>query len=158
VNSSLTEPSPAAHPRISAAERFEAAFARCDATLRRDAAPDLSVEELALLHQVGADPDGVALTWLAAHLQRPKSTISVLVKDLEARGFVQRRRRADDERRLAIVLTAAGRTRVDADRLLDARRLAAALRTLSPVARSQLLDGLERLAQAAESAPTGPPR
>ncbi len=153
MNSSLTEPIGGAHPRQSAADRFETAFRRCDAALRRPADPDLAPDELTLLQRLASDPDGVALTWLAAHLGRPKSTTSVLVKDLERRGFVRRTRRADDERRLEIALTATGRARVVADRTLDADRLAAGLRALSPSGRAQLLDGIEGLARAAEQLP-----
>jgi DNA-binding MarR family transcriptional regulator len=153
VNSSLSEPTRGAHPRQSAADRFEAAFGRCDATLRRAPYADLAPDELTLLDRLAGDPDGVALTWLAAHLGRPKSTTSVLVKDLERRGFVRRTRRADDERRLEIGLTATGQARVAAARLLDPDRLAAALRALSPAGRTQLLDGIEALARAAEQLP-----
>ena len=153
MNSSLTEPTGGAHPRQSAADRFEAAFRRCDTALRRGADPDLAPDELTLLHRLAAAPDGVALTWLAAHLGRPKSTTSVLVKDLERRGFVRRTRRSDDERRLEIGLTATGQARVAADRLLDPGRLAAALRALPPAGRAALLDGFEVLARAAEQLP-----
>ncbi len=153
MNSSLTEPIGGAHPRQSAADRFETAFRRCDSALRRPADPDLAPDELTLLHRLASEPDGVALTWLAAHLGRPKSTTSVLVKDLERRGFVRRTRRTDDERRLEIALTATGRARVAADRLLDPDRLAAALRTLPPPGREQLLAGLEGLARAVEQLP-----
>jgi DNA-binding MarR family transcriptional regulator len=118
----------------------------------------VSAHEVQLLRQVGDEPDGVALTWLARHLGWPKSTTSVLVKDLERRGLVARDRRADDERRLAIGLTAQGRARVAADRVLEPGRLAAALRTLSPAVRDQLLDGFELLAAAAERLPTETPR
>ena len=48
------------------------------------------------------------MTALAEHLALPKSTASVVVKDLERRGFVRRARDERDERRLAIVLSDAG--------------------------------------------------
>lgn len=160
MNSSLSEqPSGGrAHARRSAGARFEDAYRRCWGALRRPDDPDLSAHEVQLLRQVGNEPDGVALTWLARHLGWPKSTTSVLVKDLERRGLVARDRRADDERRLAIGLTAEGRARVAADRVLEPGRLAAALRTLSPAVRDQLLDGFELLAGAAERLPTETPR
>jgi hypothetical protein len=97
----------------------------------------------------------------ANYLGWPKSTTSVLVKDLERRGWLARARRDDDERRLAIELTEEGRARVASDRILDSRRLTAALRALSPVAREQLLNGLDQLAGAAERLPadgSGPAR
>jgi DNA-binding MarR family transcriptional regulator len=92
----------------------------------------------------------VALGEVARHLALPKSTASVLVKDLERRGFVRRRRDADDERRLAIVLTAKGKRRVDADRVLEPKPLAAALEELSQRDRAALMRSLERLAEASE--------
>ncbi|WP_243225959.1 MarR family winged helix-turn-helix transcriptional regulator [Microbacterium sp. CIAB417] len=50
-----------------------------------------------------------ALSDLAADLALDPATASPLVKRLEADGLVQRRRSADDERRLDIDLTDAGR-------------------------------------------------
>jgi DNA-binding MarR family transcriptional regulator len=159
MNSSLTEQTSGGrgHARRSAADRFEAAYGRCWSALHHPADPEVSAHELQLLHHVGADADGVALTWLARHLAWPKSTTSVLVKDLERRGLLARRRRSDDERRLAIALTPEGRARVAADRVLEPRRLASALRALSPAVRDQLLDAFEQLAVAAERLPTDAP-
>jgi DNA-binding MarR family transcriptional regulator len=159
MNSSLTEPVPGGrtHARRSAADRFESAFRVCWAALHSPADPELAPNELELLRHVGDEPDGVALTWLAGHLGWPKSTTSVLVKDLERRGLVARRRRADDERRLAIALTPRGSARVAADRILEPGRLAAALRVLSPAVREQLLEGLEHLGAAAARLPADRP-
>jgi DNA-binding MarR family transcriptional regulator len=157
MNSSLTEQPGRAHPRRSAADRFESAYRQCGAALRSPDDPDLSPHELELLRQLGDPPDGVALTWLAGQLGWPKSTTSVLVKDLERRGWLARARRGDDERRVAIALTVEGRARVAANRVLEPRRLAAALRALSPVVREQLLDGFEELAGAAARLPADGP-
>jgi len=93
---------------------------------------------------------GVTLGWIAQHLLLPKSSASVLVKDLERRGFVKRRRDAQDERRLAIVLTSKGQGRVQADTVLEPQRLQAALSKLPERERHSLLRSIERLAQAAE--------
>jgi DNA-binding MarR family transcriptional regulator len=158
MNSSLTEPPGGrAHARRSAADRFESAYRQCGVALRSPDDPDLSPHELELLRQLDDGPDGVALTWLAGQLGWPKSTTSVLVKDLERRGWLARARRGDDERRVAIALTVKGRARVAADRVLEPRRLAAALRALSPIVREQLLDGFEELAGAAERLPADGP-
>jgi DNA-binding MarR family transcriptional regulator len=124
--------------------------------LHRPDDPHVSAHELQLLRHIGADPGGVALTWLARHLGWPKSTTSVMVKDLERRGFVRRDRRRDDERRLAIVLTPEGESHVAGDRVLEPRRLGAALRALSPAVRDRLLDDMEQLAVAAERLPADP--
>ena len=123
--------------------------------LRTGDQPDLSEHERELLHHIPAE-GGVALTWVAQHLAFPKSSTSVLVKDLERRGFVRRRRDPADERRLAIVLTEKGRRRVAADRVLDPRGLRAALSELPAPERESLLRGLERLAEAATRRPARP--
>lgn len=132
------------------AERFESAYRRVWGALHRSDDPDLSQHERQLLHHIPAE-GGVALTWLARHLALPKSSTSVLVKDLARRGFVRRARDEADERRLALVLTAEGRRRVDADSVLDPGGLAAALAELPDRRRAALLRDLERLAQAAEA-------
>ena len=130
-------------------ERFERAYRRIWGALHRGDEPGLLQHERQLLHHVPAE-GGVALTDLARHLLLPKSTASVLVKDLERRGFVRRRRDAGDERRLAIVLTAEGRRRVAADTVLRPDALARALDALPEARRAGLLDGFEALADAAE--------
>jgi MarR family transcriptional regulator, organic hydroperoxide resistance regulator len=117
--------------------------------LHRGDEPGLSQHERQLLHHV-PEHGGIALMDLAAHLALPKSTASVVVKDLERRGFVRRRRDRRDERRLAIVLTAEGQRRVAADTVLEPDRLALALEALPEARRAALLDAVEELAEAAE--------
>jgi Mn-dependent DtxR family transcriptional regulator len=85
---------------------------------------------------------------LARHLMLPKSSASVLVKDLHRRGFVTRARDASDERRPSIVLTAKGRRGPGRQRF-DLRRLEACLNDLPDTARRGLLRGLEQLAEVA---------
>ncbi len=128
--------------------RFERAYARLWRALHRGDEPDLSQHERQLLHHVPVE-GGVQLREVAWHLALPKSTASVLVKDLERRGFLTRRRDPRDERRLAITLTAAGHERVRADLVLDPDRLSAALARLPAEERRALLDAMERLAEAA---------
>lgn len=134
----------------SAAEQFEALYRRIWGALNRSDDTDLSQHERQLLHHVPAD-GAVTLTWLAEHLGLPKSTTSVVVKSLGQRGFLERARDSADERRLALVLTDAGRERVAADTVLEPKALKAALAKLSPAVRAALLDGLRQLADAAES-------
>jgi DNA-binding MarR family transcriptional regulator len=132
-------------------EQFEVLYRRLWASLRRHEDSDLSQHELQLLHHVPPPGAGaVPLNHLAHHLALPKSTASVLVKDLERRGFLRRARDPSDERQLAIVLTAAGQRRVAADSVLDPERLARALRSLTATERRALLSALERLAAASE--------
>lgn len=137
----------------STAEQFEKLYTRLWAALHRPDDPDLTQHERELLHHVPAD-GGVDLTALARHLALPKSTASVLVKDLARRGFLIRQRDPADERRLSLVLTEQGRTRVAADSVLDPNRLARALASLGTEDREALLRTLGRLVDAAESLET----
>jgi len=139
----------------SANERFQDAFARVWLHLRRGDDPDLSEHERQLLHHIPARPPGVTLGAVADHLALPRSSASVLVKDLARRGFVRRARDRADERRLALLLTAEGARRVAADSVLDPGRLDAALAVLDPDARTALVEALERVAAAGAQA--GPP-
>ena len=134
----------------SESERFERLYRRIWGALNRPDDEDLSQHERQVLHHVAPD-DGVALTWLAGHLGLPKSTTSVLVKSLASRGYVERARDPEDERRLAIRLTAKGRHTVEQDTVLQPEALAAAMARLDASTRTALLHGLERLADAAES-------
>jgi len=131
------------------ANAVEGAYRRLWASLHRSDGSDLSHHELELLHHVPAGRT-VDLGTLARHLALPKSTASVVVKSLAARGFVDRARDTTDERRLALSLTASGRRRVEDDTVLDVARLAAALRTMRPEDRRSLVLLLDALAGAAE--------
>jgi DNA-binding MarR family transcriptional regulator len=132
----------------SESERFEALYRRIWGALNRPDDPELSQHERQVLHHVM--PSGVALTWLAGHLGLPKSTTSVLIKSLAARGYVERARDPEDERRLAIRLTEKGRHTVEHDTVLRPDALAEAMAQLPPTTRKALLNGLEQLAEAAE--------
>jgi DNA-binding MarR family transcriptional regulator len=133
-------------------ERFERAFRRVWGALHRGDDPRLSQHERQLLHHV-PERGGIALNALAAHLALPKSTASVVVKDLERRGYVRRARDARDERRLAIVLSAQGRRVVEADTVLEPDALGRALAALPAGERRALLDAMEALADAGERVP-----
>ena len=138
-------------------ERFQGAFAQVWLHLRRGDDPDLSEHERQLLHHIPARPPGVTLGEVADHLALPRSSASVLVKDLARRGFVRRARDRADERRLALLLTAEGARRVAADSVLDPGRLDAALAVLDPDARAALVEALERVAAAGAQAGPPPP-
>jgi DNA-binding MarR family transcriptional regulator len=129
-------------------ERFERAYRAIWGALNRNDDPDLSQHERQLLHHIPAT-GGMALTALALHLALPKSSVSVLVKDLARRGFVRRVRDLGDERRLALTLTAKGRRRVQTDTVLRPDGLAAALAALPQRRRHDLLAGMEALADRA---------
>lgn len=130
--------------------RFERAYASLWRALHRGDDADLSQHERQLLHHVPRE-GGVQLNQVAWHLALPKSTASALVKDLERRGFVTRRRDPSDERRLAIRLTPAGYERVTADSVLDPGALRTAMAQLSPGERRTLIEAFEKLAGAASA-------
>src|SRR3954462_13036090 len=134
---------------LSDPERYELAYRRVWGALHRGDEADLGQHERQLLHHVPAQ-GGVALSWLARPLALPKSTASVLVKDLERRGFVRRARDARDERRLAIVLTGEGRAQVAADTVLERGARSRALAALADDERDALLRAFEALADAGE--------
>lgn len=54
------------------------------------------------------EQDSVSVRELGASLQLDSSTLSPLLKRLEAAGLISRRRRPDDERSVAVTLTRAG--------------------------------------------------
>ena len=137
-------------------DRFQRAYAEVWLSLRRGDDPDLSEHERQLLHHIPSRPPGVTLGEVADHLALPRSSASVLVKELARRGFVRRARDRRDERRLALVLTARGAQRVAASTVLDPDRLQRALRALPAAERRALVGALERVAQAATAAPRPP--
>jgi DNA-binding MarR family transcriptional regulator len=138
------------------ARRFDDLYGSLWGALHRGDDPDLSQHERQLLAHIPSR-GGLSLTALARHLLLPKSTASVVVKDLSARGLLTRSRRPGNERELSIELTDEGRKRVRADTVLDLRRLGRALGALSASERAELLGLLERLAAAAAREAGAPP-
>ncbi|HEY0491885.1 MAG TPA: MarR family winged helix-turn-helix transcriptional regulator [Candidatus Dormibacteraeota bacterium] len=114
------------------------------AELHRGDTEDLGQHELDLLSHLPPDR-GVTLQWLADHLLLPKSTTSVLVKDLDRRGFLSRQRRADNQREVSITLTKNGARRVAESTVLDTTALARSFEGLPPTEVSAALDTLERV-------------
>src|SRR2546430_16960156 len=109
----------------SGSEQFEQLYRRIWGALNRPDDPDLSQHERQLLHHVPAD-GAVSLTWLAEHLGLPKSPASMAGKSLGQRGFVERARDTDDERRPALAPPQDGRARAGAGTLPEPPRRAAA--------------------------------
>jgi MarR family transcriptional regulator, organic hydroperoxide resistance regulator len=134
----------------SSQEQFEDLYGRIWTALHRPDDPDVSQHERQFLHHIPLH-GSASLTELARHLALPKSSASVVVKGLARRGFLTRERELQDERRLRIELTPAGRARVQADTVLEPGLLAAALDRLPARERRALLSSLGSLAQAAEA-------
>lgn len=94
------------------------------------------------------EEDGTRVTRLGERLGLDSGTLSPLLKRLEARGFVARRRNAEDERVVEIWLTAAGR-RVKSK--CASAQLTAFCRTgLNPAEAARLRETLKRLTQRIE--------
>lgn len=106
---------------------------------------ELTSHERDVLAHLPSD-GSVSLRELAEHLAIGLSTASVLMKRLESRGLVVRKRDPDDERRLALTLTPEGKAALDRASDLDRDRLTAALRQLGPARTPELIDTLEHLA------------
>lgn len=94
------------------------------------------------------EEDGTRVTRLGERLGLDSGTLSPLLKRLEARGFVERKRSDEDERVVEIWLTAAGR-RVKSK--CATAQVAAFCRTgLTPAEATRLRDTLQRLTQRIE--------
>ncbi len=140
MGDSLTKPEQAG--RLAA--RMDRVYRDLWAVLHRGDADDLGQHELDLLSHVPVDR-GVTLQWIANHLLLPKSTTSVLVKDLEGRGFLTSKRRPENQRELSITLTKQGAHRVAESTVLDTAALARVFRALSSADMLAALDTLEQV-------------
>ena len=64
------------------------------------------------------EADGLSIGGIAARLDLESSTITPLVKRLETAGLVKRTRGVEDERRVAVAMTEAGRALLERSRCL----------------------------------------
>jgi DNA-binding MarR family transcriptional regulator len=108
------------------------------------AALDAEQGEIVVLSVIGLNP-GMSQNDLAATLVFKKSAITKLVKDLEARGYIERAKSASDRRFNALQLTAEGQKRYARISDLIAQQNAAFLEPFSPEERIELFGYLNRL-------------
>jgi MarR family transcriptional regulator, organic hydroperoxide resistance regulator len=102
--------------------------------------------------------DGRTVGEIGTALQLDSGTLTPLLKRLEAMGHVARRRAADDERRVGVHLTPAGRAMRDRARPVPAAILTAMGGDLDRLARLRSeLEALRRSLLAAAPADEGPP-
>ncbi len=87
---------------------------------------------------------------LADHLGVTPSTVSLMLKRMEERGLVARRRDPADRRAMNVYLTPEGEALAEAWSDLDPELLDRVLLALDPVRRTQVLRGLNILAEAAD--------
>lgn len=106
------------------------------------AALGLETKELFLLAEVDEHPHPAEL---AATLCMPKPTVTVVVKRLEAAGFLRREIDAADLRRHRLLLTPAGRKAMTQGLALLSSAFGARLGRLSATQQTELKGLLERL-------------
>lgn len=124
------------------AERFEDLFRTTyvRAVRRvRDKRERLSAETVALLdHMAAAGP--MTAGELARHIDRAPSTLTEMLRPLEARGLIERHRDPDDGRKALIWLSDAGQAALaESRRVLEPGIVATAARGLSPDERAEFL-------------------
>ncbi|MBO0812890.1 MAG: winged helix-turn-helix transcriptional regulator [Microlunatus sp.] len=128
---------------------------RCGALLD-NLARKLRVQSMAVLAPLGLRPrhlvaltvirgrNGILQSELAAELQLDSTNVVGLLNELEAEGFIERRRSATDRRRHNVLLTTAGNSRLsEAEDALDTAE-ASVLGTLDCTERRQLFALLEK--------------
>jgi DNA-binding MarR family transcriptional regulator len=130
------------------AERFEQAYGAVWAAFHRANADDGlgQLERQVLDHVTGETTPSL----IATHLGLARSTTTVVLKRLEAKGLVRRRRSAADERRVLVSRTPAGEQLIEKSSFLHLPELAAALDGFTARERHQLITTLQRLANSAQ--------
>lgn len=110
----------------------------------------LSAHQASILDHLD-EVDPMSMTDLAAHMGVTIATMSLAVDRLEDKGYVRRRRDAQDRRRVHLRVTAAGCRVREAKSVLDPVRVEAVLAHLSAADRVKALAGLALLARASAS-------
>lgn len=127
------------------------ALRRIVQALRRSGGPGdgpLTGAQALVLRHIGARP-GLSVNELAGLTFTGQSTVSEVVGRLEAGGLLDRRRAAEDGRRVALWLTPAGEAAVAGVAAPAQESLIAALATLPPQTLAALAGGLEAWTAAA---------
>lgn len=104
----------------------------------------LELGEIAILNLIGVNP-GLSQNDLAAAVVLKKSAVTKIVKLLEARGLVERRKIKTDKRYNALTLTEAGKDKLAALRDRMNRQQSELLSVLNAEERDQLFVLLNRL-------------
>ena len=110
---------------------------------------DVSAHQASILDHL-AEVDPLTMTDLAGHMGVTVATMSLAIDRLERKGYVRRRRDAQDRRRVLLRVTPAGVRLREAKSVLDPVRVEQVLGQLSPADREAALKGLELLARASE--------
>jgi DNA-binding MarR family transcriptional regulator len=94
--------------------RFRVQMKLLQRRLRRETPPVLGVSRTALqvITAVVRLPEAAQPRQIAAELQMTSSNVAAALRELEAAGYVRRRKDATDARRVAVLLTESGRAMV----------------------------------------------
>ncbi|MFD9888884.1 MarR family winged helix-turn-helix transcriptional regulator [Amycolatopsis sp. NPDC059027] len=136
-----------------AADRLFYAMRRSRASTVGQAGDGLSLAQLALLDPLTEAPDelGLPVGRLASAAEVSVSTATRMLKQLETKGVVARRRSPDDERQVLISLTENGARRLGAMRDSLRERQGRALSQFTAAERRELTAQLHRLADVIQS-------
>jgi DNA-binding MarR family transcriptional regulator len=107
----------------------------------------LSAHQASILDHLD-EREPLALLDLAKHMGVTASTMSLNIERLVRRGYVSRKRAAEDGRRLKLRITPAGLRLREAKSVLDPARVRALLARLTPRQQALGIHGLELLAHA----------
>jgi DNA-binding MarR family transcriptional regulator len=118
-----------------------------EASRHSDRAVGVSAAQLFVLQRL-AGTRGLSVNELAARTLTHQSSVSVVVSKLAARKLVTRERTADDGRRVAVTLTAAGRAVLERAPAAAQDRLIAALALVGRPTRVRLAADLAALVRA----------
>lgn len=121
---------------------------------RRDYGIDLSHHAIRVLQLVAFGEKAPRIDDVARVLGRAASTASELVKRLQNKGLLVRRRTDKDERVVRLELTAAGRTALTEHTSCDPQKLEAGLAALPAAEQRELVRLIKGLSDAVQPAPT----
>ncbi len=107
---------------------------------------DLSISELDMLESVGKfGDDGCSISEIARDYDATLPTVTVAVKRLEAKGFVEKVRSSKDGRMVRVGLTRIGKKADAAHRYFHERMVRAFLKDIKPAEQAALLLALKNL-------------
>ena len=107
---------------------------------------DLSISELHLIEAIGKEKaKGQTISDLAQELEVTLPSITVAVKKLEKKGYVQKRKSENDGRMVHVVLTRAGRRMEMIHSYFHKKMITAVLSTMQEEEKQQLFLAMRRL-------------
>ncbi len=110
---------------------------------------NLTGAQLFVINVIGEAKRPMSVNEVAERTETDQSTVSVVTNRLVERGLLQRERSEDDNRRVELSLTSAGRTlQKKAPTTVAQQRLKAALQDLSPSDAERLLKSLDEIVTA----------